>query len=576
MDSSTSIADRVFRNAKVYSVSLDDTVTRAEAVAVADGKIVYVGTNEGSQAFIGEKTEVTDCKGNTILPGFGDGHMHISLSVNRYGGVRLYDLKEGGPVQEPEFYIAEIQKRLKAYAEENPDKPTILGGGFDRQWFDGTLSGIVRPITRKDLDAAVSDRPVVIDSYCGHVCLFNSKALEVAGLLHTGVEQIPGGEIRLGEDGIPDGFVLETAAIYAIKERIPSSTWGKEDKHKAILLALADMAKEGITITSDYLYNKDGYELLAEMAKNGELTTRVSGSFIFYERTADADLAYAIEHMHDFDVDDLMKADAAKFFVDGIYALFEPFSPETCKLMGWEEGYRGEMLWEEENLKKVAAATQKAGFHLHAHAMGDYAGDVAANAFSYARETEDKDGTKRNVIIHISFMKEETKRKMAQAGLIANIQPLWEGITRTGSASELVLLGEERFTTMYPNKSLMEKGIAVSYGTDFPVDPANTFGLLQKAMTRLPLPTDTQYELCKNDSAVNPAECTSLQQAIKAGTINVAYELGIETITGSIEVGKSAELVLIDRDLEATPVEKLYETKVLETLFKGKTVYKAE
>lgn len=575
MNIAPSIADRVFRNAKVYSVALDDTVTRAEAVAVAGGKIVYVGTDEGVQPFIGEKTEVTDCKGNTILPGFGDGHMHVSLSVNRYGGVRLYDLKEG-PLHDPEYYIAEIQKRLKAYVAEHPDAKAVLGGGLDRAWFDGSLSGIVRPITRKDLDAAVSDRPVVIDSYCGHVCLFNSAALEKAGLLHTGIEQVPGGEIRIGEDGIPDGFVLETAAIYAVKGRFPESAWRPEDKHTAITLALADMAKEGITLCSDYLYNKDGYELLAGMAKNGELTARVSGSFTIYDKTADADLAYAIEHMHEYDVDDLMKTDAAKFFVDGIYALFEPFPPAACELMGWKEGYRGELLWDEDNFRKTAAAAQKAGFHLHAHAMGDRGGDIAADAFSYARKMEDKDGTKRNVIIHISFMKDETKRKMADAGLIANIQPLWEGLTRAGNASEETLLGEERFVSMYPSKSLMDKGVAVAFGTDFPVDPVNTFGLLQKSMTRLPLPSDSSYERCKHESAVNPAECTSLQQAVKAGTVNVAYELGLEQITGSIETGKSAELVLIDRDIEAVPAGRIYETKVLETLFKGKTVYRRE
>ena len=570
----TGAADRVFRNAKVYSVALDDTVTRAEAVAVADGKIVYVGTNDGAASFIGEKTVVTDCKGCTILPGFGDGHMHLAYAVNRYGGVRLHDLMKD--YREPEYYIKEIQRRIKVYLEEHPDAPAVLGGGWDRAWFDGSVGGYpVRPFTRHDLDAIVSDRPVVLDSYCGHICLFNSFALEKAGMLHTGVEQIPGGEIRMGEDGIPDGIVQETAAIYAVKERIPGSSWGTKEKHEALTLCLKDMAKEGLTIATDYMYNKDSYELFSQMAKNGEFTLRVSGSFLIYEQTAEEDLRYAVEHMHDYDADDLMKTDAVKFFLDGNLALCEPYPPEFCEAMGWEEGFRGELLWDIEKFKRAAAAAQKAGFHLHVHAMGDRAVDVAADAFGYAREMEDKDKTKRNVIIHITLIKDETKRKMAKAGLIANLQPLWEGVTVTGNEQELTVLGQERFVNMYPCKSIIDNGVVVAFGSDFTVNPFDTFGSLQAAMTRLLSPHDVQYELCINDPVVNPAERISLQQAVKAGTINVAYEIGLENITGSIEAGKSAELVLIDRDIEATPADKLAEIKVLETLFKGKTVYKA-
>ena len=568
-------ADRVFRNAKVYSVALDDTVIRAEAVAVKDGKIVYVGTDEGVSSFIGDKTEVTDCKGHTILPGFGDGHMHIGLAERRFGGVLLYDLMKD--YREPEYYIKEIQKRVKEYAAAHPDAKAILGSGWDRAWFDGSVNNYpVRPFTRHDLDAAVSDRPVILDSYCGHLCLYNSKALEEAGLLRPDVEQIPGGEIRMGEDGIPDGFIQETAAIDGVKALTPDSKWTKEARRDAIAACFDEMAKEGLTIATDYLYVKDAYEVLSQMATDGEFKARVSGSFTLYNDTAEEDLRYAVEHMHTYDVDDLMKTDAAKFFLDGNFALCEPYPAEMCEAMGLEPGFCGELLWDEETLKKTAAAAQKAGFHLHVHAMGDRTVDVAADAFGYARETEDKDKTKRNVIIHITLIKDETKRKMAKAGLIANLQPLWMGVTRTGNEQELTVLGEERFVNIYPCKSIMDSGVTVAFGSDFTVNPFDTFGSLQSAMTRLLPPRDVQYELCKNDPVVNPAERISLQQAVKAGTVNVAYELGLEKVTGSIEVGKSAELVLIDRDIEATPVDKLAEIKVLETLFKGKTVYKAE
>ena len=567
-------ADRVFRNAKIYSVALDDTVTRAEAVAVAGGKIVYVGTNDGAAPFIGPKTEVTDCKGKTILPGFGDGHMHIGLAERRYGGVILYDLMS--EIHEPEFYIKEIQKRLRDYVASHPDTKAVLGSGWDRAWFDGSINNNpIRPFTRHDLDAAVSDRPVILDSYCGHLCLYNSKALEEAGLLRTGVEQIPGGEIRMGADGIPDGFIQETAAINGVKALTPSSNWTKEARREAIASAFKDMAKEGITIATDYLHVKDAYDVLAQMAKDGEFTARVSGSFTLYNETADADLAYASEHRKEYEVGDLMKADAAKFFIDGNFALFDPYTKEACEALGVEEGFCGDLLWDEEIFRKTAVAALKAGFHLQVHAMGDRAVSVSAKAFADAAEIADKDKTKRNVIIHITLIDEETKRRMGKAGIIANVQPLWEGITVTGNEQELTFLGEKRFKNLYPCGSLMENGIVVAFGSDFTVNAFDTFGSLQTAITRLLSPHDVQYELCINDPVVNPAECISLQQAVKAGTINVAYELDLDKITGSIEVGKSAELVLIDRDIEATPADKLAEIKVVETVFKGKTVYKA-
>ncbi|MCQ2752625.1 MAG: amidohydrolase family protein, partial [Coriobacteriales bacterium] len=175
-------ADRVFTNAKVYSIALDGTETRAQALAIKDGKIAYIGTDEGVQEFIGDATQVTDCQGGSILPGFGDAHMHFGLCHRRYSVVDLYDINNLPDVKTPDDAIKEIQKRVKEFADAHPSDPVIRGSGWAREWFIGMLGGINRPITRHDIDAAVSDRPVVLDSYCGHICLFNTKACEAAGL----------------------------------------------------------------------------------------------------------------------------------------------------------------------------------------------------------------------------------------------------------------------------------------------------------------------------------------------------------------------------------------------------------
>ena len=165
---------------------------------------------------------------------------------------------------------------------------------------------------------------------------------------------------------------------------------------------------------------------------------------------------------------------------------------------------------------------------------------------------------------------------MGESGVIASVQPLWHGVSETGNEQERTYFGDKRYVELYPCNTLIDHGVTVAFGSDFPVYPLDTFGSIQTTMTRKITPNDLQYEICKNDPVVNPAECTSLQNAVKSGTINVAYELGLENITGSIELNKSAELVLIDCDLENTPVDQYYKIKVLETVFKGKTVYKAE
>lgn len=566
-------ADRVFINAKVYSVALDDTVTRAEAVAVKNGKIIYVGTDEGASSFIGKRTKVTDCMGNTLLPGFGDGHMHICQCTPRYVGVSFIKLQKKH--KKADYYIRQIQKLLTTYREKHPDARVIHGFGWDRGWFDGSLGFPVRPFTRKDIDAVVSDIPVMLFSYCGHVVLLNSKALEDGGLLHTGVEQVHGGLIRIGEDGIPDGYVQETAAINNIRARTPSIAYTKEDVQSAITSCLSDLAKQGLTLATDYLYDKTGYEVISKMAKEGNLTLRVRGSFTLFDKTAEDDLAYAVKNKQIYDVDDVMKVDTAKFFIDGNYALREPYTPETCKNMGWDEDFCGELLWDTGRFNEFAAAAQKAGFNLHAHAMGDRAVDVSAAVFSSARKSGDPEKKRRNVIVHLTLVSEEAKQTMADAGIVANVQPLWTGITAHGNESEYSALGKERFVSLYPYQSIIDHGVTVACGSDFPVSPSDLFGGIQTAVTRLPAPNNDLYELCKNDPVVNPSECVSLQDAIKSNTINVAYELGLEDVTGTIEPDKSADLILLDRNLENTPVDKICETKVLETVFRGNTVYKS-
>lgn len=170
-------ADKVYRNAKVYSVALDGTETHAEALVIKDGKFAYVGDETGATEWIGNTTEVIDCKGKSVIPGLGDAHLHHAQAVLKYGTCSFSHIVPNPETDTPDGVVKLIQEKLKTYAEEHKNAPVIRGFGWDRMWFAGVLQGIVRPFTRHDVDAVIPDKPVVLTSFCGHLVLLNTKAL---------------------------------------------------------------------------------------------------------------------------------------------------------------------------------------------------------------------------------------------------------------------------------------------------------------------------------------------------------------------------------------------------------------
>ncbi len=567
-------ADRVFNNAKVYSVSMDGKETRAQAVAVKDGKIVFVGTDEQAGKWIGPDTEVCDCHGGSLLPGFGDAHMHFSISVRRFGVVDLNSIVSDYSKTTPDEVIEIIRKRVKDFAEIHPDAAVIHGSGWDRAWFTGALQGIARPFTRHDIDAVVPDKPVVLDSFCGHVCLLNSKALELAGVTKDYPD--PQGLIRKDKDGNPDGYIQEPVMIAPICEAIPGFQFSDEEFKNGMLDAQKLFISRGYTLVADCMKTDAAYKALMELAESDRLRMRVRGVFNCNNATAKKDLEYAVANRNKFNCDDVMGIDTVKYFVDGNLAMCEPYSPEYCKKAGIPEDYRDPLLWKEEDLMKSMEDFQKAGFNIHVHAMGDYGLKYTVDCMENAQRKYNKDGKLRNIIAHCSYVKDEDKKRMGDNHIIASIQPEWES-ENGESGSELArMLGVERHRRTYPNKSLVDAGVVCAYGSDFTVGLPDALAGIQTALTRRICQTNVLYEAYKNTKPYMPEECVTLKEAIKAHTINTAYQFHLENITGSIETGKSAELVILDKDIEAVPANEICLIKVVETVFKGETVFKAE
>lgn len=564
----TQIADKVYRNAKVYSIALDGTETHAEAVAIKDGKFVYVGEEAGIAGWIGDTTEVIDCNGKSIIPGLGDAHMHLAHAAKKYGTCSFSSIVPNPETDTPEGIIKQLQDILKTYAEEHKDAPVIRGLGWDRAWFSGGLRGIIRPITRHDIDAVVPDRPAVLMSFCGHRMLLNTKALEAAGVTKDTDDQ--NGLIVKEADGTPSGYIKEPVAYIPIIDSIPNYEFSPKEHHDCIKRTFDMYNEKGYTLLCDCQQVELPYKVLTEMAKSGEFTTRVSGVYNVNDATREADLEKAIANRTKYDVDGLFVVDTVKYFADGTFAMLEPYV-ETASAD--KAGTREPLLWNEEHLEESMAQANKAGFNIHTHAMGDYAIRRVIDCYENAQRLYPNPNI-RNIIAHCTFIDPEDRVRMGKSHIIASNQPGWFSDSPTSQPIMVDYWGEEVAKQSYPSKSLIDNGVVCAYGSDFFVNPAYGLAGIQVAMTRKLVKMDLTYELYKDVPAAMPEECVSLKEALQAHTINAAYQAHLENVTGSIEVGKSAELVVLDSDLETTPVEQIQDIQVLETVFKGKTVFK--
>lgn len=565
------VADKVYNNAKIYSIAFDGTETHAKALAIKGGKFIYVGDEEGVKDFIGDTTEVVDCNGNSVLPGLTDAHLHNAQSAMKYNTCDLGTIIPNFNTDTPDGVITQIQEKLTAYIAEHPDDPVIKGTGWDRGWFAGSLQGISRPFTRHDVDAVISDRPVVLTSFCGHVVLMNTKALEVAGVTKD-IDDMNGLIVREA-DGNPSGYIQEPAAFGPILHKIPNFEFTEKQTHDSIAKAFNMFAEKGFTLLCDCQQNTLSYEVLNKMAKNGEFTARMSGVHNINDATRDEDLKKAIDIRTKYDVDDLLRVDTVKYFSDGTYSMIEPYLEGAREAFGKEPGTTEPLLWDEEHMKESMAEAFKAGFNIHTHAMGDYAVRKVIDCYENVQNLYPNPNL-RNIIAHCTFVTPEDRVRMGKSHIIASTQPGWFSQHPDAEPVQVSCWGYDIIKQSYPNKTMMDNGVVCAYGSDFPVNAEYGLAGIQVAMTRRAVKMDINYERYKNLSAAVPEECISLKEALKAHTINGAYQAHLENVTGSIEVGKSAELIVLDSDIESTPANKIEDIKVLETVFKGKTVYK--
>jgi predicted amidohydrolase YtcJ len=541
----TGPADLVLRNGAIYTV--DGARSWAEAVAIRGGRIVFVGTNKGVDAHVGPETRAVDLEGRMVVPGFQDVHVHpIS------GGIEAKSCDLNG-VTTVEEYVATIKK----YAEAHPDEAWISGGGWLMSAFGpGALA-------RKELiDSVVPDRPVILWSRDGHTVWVNSKALEIAGITNETPDPPDGRIDRHPKTGEAVGSLQEGASSL-VESKMPETTDAKREE--GLRYAIKMLNGFGITGIQDASVNEDELRTYRKLDDAGELPLHVVASN-WWDRDKGLDQIEGFKRLRSEYTKGHVDAATIKIMQDGVMENYTAVVLEPYKLPG-KKDVRGIPMVEPAKLKEAVTKLDAEGFQVHFHAIGDGAVRQALDAVEAAR-TANGDLGHRHHISHVQLIHPDDQPRFRKLGVIANFQPLWANGDEYITELTEPKLGPERSRWLYPIGSVLASGAEFAFGSDWSVSSMNPLEGMQVAVTR-------RQPAQGPGAAWIPEERISLPDAIAAYTIRGAYLDFSEKDTGSIEAGKLADLVVLDRNLFEVPPSKIYETKVLLTLLEGREVYRA-
>jgi predicted amidohydrolase YtcJ len=542
-DKKSAVADLALRNGAIYTV--DGARSWAETIAIDDGRIVYVGNDAGAKDYIGPQTQVVDLKGRMVLPGMQDVHIHpISGGIEANG----CDLNAATTVEE---YLAIIKK----YADEHPGEPWIRGGGWSMASFGpGALA-------RKELlDAIVPDRPVILWSRDGHTTWVNSRALEAGGITKDTPDPVDGRIDRDPKTGEPSGSLQEGASSLVSSKAPPNTDQVRDD---GLRYSVRMLNSYGITGIQDASVDEADLKTYRRLDDAGELSLHVVGS-IWWDRDQGLEQVEDIKRLRSDYTKGRVDAGTVKIMQDGVMENYTAVVLEPYKLKG-KKDVRGIPMVEPELLKQVVTQLDTDGFQVHFHAIGDGAVRQALDAIAAAR-TANGDLDHRHHISHIQLIHPADQPRFRQLNVVANFQPLWAYADDYINDLTLPFISKATAAYMYPVGSMQDSGAVVAFGSDWSVSTANPFHEMETAVTRM----DAAGE---PTTPWMPEERIGLPEALAAFTINAAFTNHDEKNTGSLEVGKLANLAVLDRNLFEIPATEISDTKVLLTLFEGKPVH---
>ena len=546
------LADLAFVNGAVYTV--DSARSRAQSVAVKDGRITAVGSDGAVRQHLGPHTEVFDLAGRMLLPGFQDAHVHpVGGGVDRLQ-CDLHDFHSR------EDYLL----RVKTYAHEHPDRDWILGGGWSMDVFPGGTP------TKDLLDAIVPDRFAFLPNRDGHSAWVNSRALEAAGITASTPDPADG-RIERDASGEPSGTLHEGAADL-VGRVAPEPT--PDEVFEGLLEGQRYLHSLGITAWQDAIVSTgawmDNYSAYLRAAESGDLTARVVGS-LWWERDRGEEQIEGLVDLRERARSGRFAATTVKIMQDGVCetftaAVLEPYLDGH----GHVTDKRGISFVEPEALKGYVTTLDRLGFQVHFHALAERAVREALDAIEAALRANGP-SDHRHHLAHIQVVHPDDIPRFRALRAVANAQPLWAA--HEGQMDELTIpfLGEPRWRWQYPFGSLVRAGATLAMGSDWSVSSPDPLEEMHVAVNRMMPPTYLYGN--ENHDVFLPDEQLDLATSIAAFTMGSAYVNHLDDATGSIEVGKYADLTVVDRDLFAHPVDEIANARVDATFVEGIPVY---
>lgn len=546
-------ADLVLYNGHVQTMVSESEV--ASAIAIAGNKIVYVGDDSGIDAFVGDTTQVIDLDGKFVSPGFIDGHIHAP--GNWF--TKLFQIDLTGLSTNEEYLEA-----IRSFVEAHPDEEGYIGSPFMLNAYqlpDGSNPGP----SKEDLDAICPDKPILIHDVSYHAAWVNSKAFEMAGVT-ADTPDPEGGLFYRNEKGEPSGCVSDAAK--GIVFAIMPDTMTNDNLEKALYKFMEEANAYGITgITNITQGGLDIIDMYHKVEREGNLTLRMRVVPTMKEGRTYDEVLSTIKSYND-SATDMISSNTVKIFYDGVTergtAVFlEPYLEST----GLGDHWCGEPIWSQEDFTRLVHDFDAEGVQVHVHAMGDGAVHGTLDAFEEARATNGERDA-RHTITHVCAITDEDIQRMADLDVVANLQFLMMYHDDLMDL-ERAYVGDERAMAMYRTKHMAEAGICISGSSDAPVIPFVPLDAIEAGVTRnSPYPEEEDTDMTRW-----PEQGLTAYQLLEAYTKNDAYQNFMDDIIGTVEVGKFADLVVLDTNILEVDPKEISSAKVVYTISDGRIVY---
>lgn len=535
-------ADLIVLNGNI--VTMDPLAPRVEALAVRDGRVMALGTDAEIKRLATSSTEIIDAGGRMVLPGFQDTHIHLQDSGQAFA--------HNANLEAPRT-VDEMVAALKAFGDTHAGD-WVNGVG----WYTGIFTDT--NLTREVLDRAVPDRPSFILASDGHNACLNSKACELLGLV-KGIEDPFNGHFVRDDKGVPTGMLHEDALDWA-RERMPELS--DEDYADGIRFAQALANRHGITGVLDASVGERHARVYAGMEARGELTVRVRATAKVEPFEATNAALARVSALRAKHRSEMFHIHSAKFFLDGVLenrtgAMISDYSDAI--------GGNAPLMFSHPQILELFTAFDAARFQIHVHVIGDMAVRAALDGLEAARNANGP-WPSLHQLAHVQCIDPDDIKRFHKLGAMANIQALWARHEPSVTDVALPMVGTARGKWMYAFRSLIDAGAGYALSSDWGVSTLNPFEIMETAITRQPPARPSTHPIFL------PEQRMTREEALKGYTTFAAAAAWRIADTGSLSVGKYADLIVLDRDILTCDAYNIGATQVLLTLLAGREVHR--